>query len=57
MDKEDPKGVYNIVLTFKGKNYAYLKDNMYVPLMSIDKMFCVTIEDGLFALKRIINWI
>lgn len=55
MDKEDPKGVYNIVLTFKGKNYAYLKDNMYVPLMSVDKMFCVAIEDGHFALKRIIN--
>lgn len=55
MGKNDPYGAYNRSLIFKGKNQVYLKDNMDVHLMSVDKMLWVTIEDEHFVPKSIIN--
>lgn len=39
MGKDNVKGEYTIAPIFIGGNDAYWKDNMYVYLMSVDKMF------------------
>lgn len=36
MRDDDLKGVYNIASIFKGENYSYQKENMYVHLLSVD---------------------
>ena len=51
MGNDDLKGAYSSALIFKGENYAYWKDNMYVPLMSIDIIIWVTIFERPCILK------
>lgn len=52
MDSNDSKGAYSRTSIFKGENYAYQKDNMYVHLVSIDKMLWVAITDEPLILKN-----
>lgn len=51
MDKDDPKGAYNKALIFKGGNYDYWKDNMYVHLMLVEKVIWLAITDEVFLPK------
>lgn len=36
-DDDNPKGAYNRGPIFKGENYDYKKENMYVHLLSFEK--------------------
>lgn len=45
---DDPKGAYNREPIFKGENYAYWEENMYVHLLSVDKNICVPVADRPF---------
>lgn len=52
MGNDDPKGAYNREPDFKGKQYAYWKEHMYVHLMCIDKHLWVVITDVYFIPKQ-----
>lgn len=51
MGDGDLKGAYNRAPFFYGKNYAYLMENMYVLLISVDKHLSVAITDRPFIPK------
>lgn len=51
-DTDDPKGVYNREPVFKGENYAYQKENMYVHLLLVYKNLRVTITEGPFIPRK-----
>ena len=55
MGNYDLKVAYNRVPTFKDENYVYLKDNMYVHLMLVDKMLWVAITNEPFIPKIHVN--
>lgn len=50
MGEDDPKGLHKRATLFKGENYAYWKENIYVNLMSIDKNPCEEVTK-IFALS------
>lgn len=54
MGKDDMNGAHNRAPVFKGENYTYWKDNIYVHLTSVDKMFWVTIEDNPFFSQKVL---
>lgn len=51
MAQIDQKGGYNRAPIFIGENYAYLKDCMYIHLMSIDIQYWLAIKGEPFFLK------
>lgn len=51
MGDDDPKGAYNRAHIFKGENYAYWKENMYIHLLSFDKNLWVVVTDDFLSQK------
>lgn len=49
MGDEHLKGAYNKAPIFKGDNYAYWKENMYIHLLSDDKNVWVKVTNGSFT--------
>lgn len=47
--------MYNKAPIFKGKNFAYWKDNMHVHLMSVDKRLWITIKKRTFYSQKDFN--
>lgn len=45
----DPKRMFNRAPTFKGENYSYWKENVYVHLLSVEKNMCVAFTQGSFT--------
>lgn len=57
MGKDNLNGAYNRAPIFRGENYVYKKDYMFVHLMSLDKMLQVAIIRNHFVLIRIVDGI
>lgn len=55
MDDDDPNETYSGAPIFKGKHYAYFKENIFVHLMSLEKMLWVAITDEPFISRNEIN--